>query len=91
VAGLLLFASATPLALATNPGESSLGLGVVILALIGGTICGARAVMLNVRCGRLASAYLTQQWGRKVEIGGVRLGLRWWRWRIQHERERPQP
>jgi hypothetical protein len=89
VAGLLLFASVTPLALAANPGQSSLGLGLVLLALIGGTICGARAVILSVRCGRMASAYLTRQWGRKVEIGGVRVGLSWWRWRIEQERERP--
>lgn len=88
VAGLLLFASVTPLVLAANPGHSSLGLALVLAALVGGTICGARAVMLSARCGKLASAYLTQQWGRKVEIRAVRVGLSWWRWRIEQERER---
>ena len=91
VVGLLLIASATPLALVANPGGSGLGLTLILLATCLGILCGVRAVMLSARCGILASAYLTDQWRRPVRVAGVRISLRWWRWRIQQERERMGP
>ena len=91
VVGLLLLLSATPLALVVNPGESGLGLAIVLVALLTGILSGIRAIVLSARCGNLASAYLTQKWGRPVRIAGVRISLRWWRWRILRERARIGP
>lgn len=82
VAGIVLILAATPLALFTNPGGSPEGLLLVLAALAGGIACGVRAVSMSSRVSWLASNYLTQHYGRTVRIGGARISLRWWRWKI---------
>jgi hypothetical protein len=64
---------------------------LVIVALLALTCsCAVRCVRLTSRGGKLVSAYLTKEWGQPVRFPGVKVSMRWWRWRLEQERRRLQ-
>jgi hypothetical protein len=67
------------------PGSSVAGPALVVFLLLFGGGCLVPVVVLAGRSGRLASAHLTGQLGRPVHIRVGKLGIRWWRHRVDQE------
>lgn len=92
VLALVFFAVPLPILLVTttSPGTSTLGLLAVVLSFAIASGIGVRLVVLTSRGGKLVSEYLTKEWGQPVRISGVKISVRWWRWRLDCERQRLQ-
>ena len=86
----LLFCVLTGVLLASlaNPGTSLVALLCVIAAFVLAGVCGGELVIKSNEGGRFASEYLTGEWGHVVRINSVKIGLAWWQWRIDQERQR---
>jgi hypothetical protein len=67
---------------------STFGLLAFVTAFGLAIFCAIRSVWWTSRGGKLVSAYLTEEWGRPVRIAAVKVSLRWWRWRVDQERQR---
>ena len=89
LAGLVSLILTVPLSLTVDPGSNGAGLALIgCLFLFGGT-CLGRFVVVDARCARLASNYLTTRLGHPVRIGAAKLSIGSWQQRIEREKSRP--
>jgi hypothetical protein len=84
--GMVSVVLPTLLSVFVDPGSNGVGLALIAGLFLFGCGCLVRFVVIDARCARLASTYLTTQLGRPIRIGAAKLTVAWWQRRIEREK-----